>query len=100
MTLDISKTLEGMTLTVELGGRLDASTAWQLGDEILSSLDGVDELVIDMGDLIYISSAGLRILLRAQKALEGQGAMVVRNVGPDVMDVFTITGFSEYLTIA
>ena len=97
MTID--KNLSGSALTISLTGRLDTATAPQLESELKRSVAGVTELCFDFAGLEYISSAGLRVLLSAQKAMNKQGSMVVRNVNPIVRDVFDITGFSDFLTI-
>ncbi|MGI6193097.1 MAG: STAS domain-containing protein [Christensenellales bacterium] len=95
----ITKTLEDKSLTVKLEGRLDTSTAPQLDEELNASLDGVTELVLDMTDLAYLSSAGLRSILAAQKRMNRQGSMTVRGVCPAIMEVFEMTGFVDILTI-
>ena len=97
--MTITKKLNGSTLTVFLEGRLDTGTAPHLEAELNSSLSGVSELIIDMEQLSYITSAGLRVLLGAQKVMYEQGEMVVRNVNDDIMEVFDGTGFSDVLTI-
>lgn len=95
----ITKTQDGTSLTFVLEGRLDTTTAPQLESELKSSIDGIDKLFLDFASLEYISSAGLRILLSAQKTMNKQGSMVIRNVNEDVMDIFNITGFVDILTI-
>lgn len=95
----ITKTLEDKKLTVKLEGRLDTSTAPQLDAELNGNLDGVTELVLDMTDLVYLSSAGLRSILAAQKRMNRQGSMTVRGVCPAIMEVFEMTGFVDILTI-
>lgn len=95
----INKTKDGTSLTLALEGRLDTTTAPQLESELKSSIDGIDKLFLDFASLEYISSAGLRILLSAQKTMNKQGSMVIRNVNEDVMDIFHITGFDDVLTI-
>ena len=96
--MTITKTQENDTLTLNLQGRLDTTTAPQLEGE-LGALDGVKNLVLDFEGLEYISSAGLRVLLKAQKQMNSQGGMVIRNVNSDIMEVFDITGFSDILKI-
>ena len=86
-----------MTIAVE--GRLDTMTAPQLETVIKEELDGVDNLVFDFSELKYISSAGLRVLLTAQKAMNDQGSMKVVNVNDLVSEVFELTGFSDILDI-
>ncbi len=95
----ISKEAKGSELTVSLDGRLDTSTAPQLEAEFNSSLNGVESLVIDMAKLVYISSAGLRVLLKAQKLMNKQGKMLIKNVSQDIKDIFEVTGFDEILNI-
>ena len=95
----ITKTTEGTSLTLVLEGRLDTMTAPQLESELRSSIDGIDKLFLDFTSLEYISSAGLRVLLSTQKMMNKQGSMVIRNVNEDVMDIFNITGFADFLTI-
>ena len=96
--MTITKTQENDTLTLNLQGRLDTTTAPQLEGE-LGALDGVKNLVLDFEGLEYISSAGLRVLLKAQKQMNSQGGMVIRNVCADINEVFEITGFSDILTV-
>lgn len=95
----ITKTKEGASLTLVIEGRLDTTTAPQLESELRSSIDGIDRLLLDFASLEYVSSAGLRVLLSAQKVMNKQGSMAVRNVSDDVMDVFEVTGFVDILTI-
>ncbi len=95
----ITKTKEGTSLTLVIEGRLDTTTAPQLESELKSNIDGVDKLVLEFSSLEYISSAGLRALLVAQKIMNKQGSMVIRNVNEDVMDIFDVTGFADILTI-
>ena len=97
--LNISKNVEGSKISVALEGRLDTVTAPQLEEELKSSLDGKTDLVIDAAKLEYISSAGLRVLLSAQKIMSKQGSMVVKNVSEEVNEIFEVTGFSDILTI-
>lgn len=97
--MNINKTQDGTTLTIALVGRLDTTTAPSLEAELKSSLNGIETLIIDLAELEYISSAGLRVLLSSQKVMARQGSMVVKNVGESVMEVFDITGFTDILTI-
>ena len=97
--LDIKKTQEGAKLELSLSGRLDTITAPQLEEEIKASIDGVSDLVFDFSDLAYVSSAGLRVLLSAQKSMNEKGSMVVRNVSEEIQEIFDVTGFSDILTI-
>ena len=86
-------------LSLRLDGRLDTSTAPLLENELNDSLDGVTELVLDLEKLEYISSAGLRVILSAQKIMNKQGEMRLTGVTGPVREVFDITGFSDILTI-
>ena len=97
--MEIIKNGNGNALNVALVGRLDTTTAPQLEAELRSSLDGVEKLTLDFEKLDYISSAGLRVVLAAQKVMNKQGDMVICHVNADIMEVFEITGFSDILTI-
>lgn len=96
--MNIIKNAEGAALTIALEGRLDTSTAPQLEAEV-KAITGVTELTMDLAKLEYLSSAGLRVLLAAQKMMNKQGKMVVRNVNETIMEVFEVTGFIDILTI-
>ena len=97
--MTINKTNNGSSLTVAIEGRLDTTTAPQLEAELKDSLDGVVELILDLSGMEYISSAGLRVLLSAQKIMSRQGEMKVTGVCETVMEVFEVTGFSDILNI-
>ncbi len=97
--LTINKTSDGSSLTVALEGRLDTTTSPQLEEELKSALDSVSALVLDMEGLEYISSAGLRVLLSAQKRMNRQGGMKLIHVSDVVREIFEVTGFTEILTI-
>ena len=97
MTLNINK--NGNTATIEIIGRLDTVTAPALDKMINDELDGVTALILDMNALEYISSAGLRVLLSAQKKMQKIGSMKLVGVSEAVMEVFEMTGFSDILTI-
>ena len=97
--MTVTKKAEGSSLTVYLEGRLDTKTAPMLEKELENSLDGVTELTFDIEKLVYISSAGLRVLLSTQKKMRKQGDMVVKNASEEVMEIFDVTGFSDVLTI-
>ena len=97
--MTITKTAEGSALSLALEGRLDTTTAPQLEAEINGSLEGVTNLVMDFEKLEYISSAGLRVLLAAQKIMNKQGEMKLVNVCDDIKEVFEITGFADILTV-
>ena len=97
--LNITKNTNETELTVGLIGRLDTTTAPELEKELKASLDSVTTLVIDMTALDYISSAGLRVLLSAQKTMNKQGEMKVVHVNETIMEIFEVTGFADVLTI-
>ena len=97
--LNIQKTAANGQLVLALQGRLDTATAPALEEELNASLAGVTSLVLDMTALEYISSAGLRVLLSAQKRMNAQGEMKIRSVNETVMEIFEVTGFSDILTI-
>ena len=97
--LNITKTAENGTVTFALSGRLDTATAPELEQTLIASLDGVRELTLDFSNLEYISSAGLRVLLGAQKTMNKQGTMKITHVNASIMDIFEVTGFSDILTI-
>ena len=97
--LNIEKNIHETELTVVLTGRLDTTTAPELEKELRDSLDGVSALTIDMAALEYISSAGLRLLLSAQKVMNRQGEMKVLHVDETILNIFEVTGFSDILTI-
>ena len=97
--LIIQKTIEDGKASFSLEGRLDTTTAPDLEAELKSSLGGVTELAIDLEKLEYISSAGLRVLLSAQKIMSRQGDMKLFHVNETLMEIFEVTGFSDILTI-
>ena len=97
--MEIKKTLEGEKLTVAISGRLDTTTAPELEEALKESMDGISELVIDFTETEYISSAGLRVLLSAQKTMNKQGSMVVTGVNDVIMEIFEVTGFVDILDI-
>ena len=97
--MNILKTSEGTKLTLALEGRLDTTTAPQLEAEVKGALAGVTQLVLDFSQLEYLSSAGLRVLLAAQKLMNKQGEMVIRHVNETIAEVFEVTGFSDILTV-
>ena len=87
------------TKTLALIGWLDTVTAPELEAEISTILPTAESLVLDMEKLEYISSAGLRVILKTQKALTQKAGLKLINVSDDVREVFEITGFSDFLTI-
>jgi anti-sigma B factor antagonist len=97
--MTITKSQNAAELTLTLAGRLDTTTAPQLEAELKQSISGITLLTFDMSALEYISSAGLRVLLSAQKVMNKQGEMLVRGANETVMEVFEVTGFSDVLTL-
>ena len=96
----VEKKSEGNNVTLVLSGRLDTSTAPGLEEEVKTGLEGTEDLVFDLTELDYISSAGLRVLLSALKKMQKQGSMKITNPNESVMEVFEVTGFSDVMTIA
>jgi anti-sigma B factor antagonist len=96
--MTISKKQDEKELVIFIEGRLDSTTAPALDMEV-KALNGVESLVFDLEKLEYISSAGFRILLSAQKKMSKQGDMVVKNVRKDIYELFEVSGFNEILTI-
>ena len=97
--MTINKTQNGNSLTVAIEGRIDTTTAPKLEAELKASLDGITELTMDLSKLDYISSAGLRVLLSAQKMMNKQGEMKVAGANDAVQEIFAVTGFSDILNI-
>ena len=97
--MTIEKKINGETVTLIVSGRLDTQTAPELEAELDSILSGTKELTFDMTNLEYVSSAGLRVILKAQKAMNAQGSMKLTGVNDSIMEVFDITGFLDILTI-
>lgn len=97
--MTIEKNLNGTELTVAISGRLDTATAPRLEAEFKQSISGVEKLVLDFTELEYLSSAGLRVLLTAQKVMNKQGEMVIKNVNATINEIFEVTGFIDILTI-
>ena len=97
--MEIIKERDGSNMTVKLIGRLDAVTAMQLDKDMATALTGVNALTMDLAQLNYVASAGLRILLKTQKKMDRQGSMVIKNVQDSVREVLDMTGFSQFLTL-
>ncbi|MBR5478793.1 MAG: STAS domain-containing protein [Clostridia bacterium] len=97
--MTIEKNLNGTELNVKVVGRLDTTTAPELEGAVMGSLAGVEKLVLDFSELEYLSSAGLRVLLQAQKTMNKQGEMIIKNVNETVSEIFEVTGFADILTI-
>ena len=97
--MTIEKKINGEALTLIVSGRLDTQTAPELENELDSVLADIKELTFDFANLEYVSSAGLRVILKAQKAMNAQGSMKLTGVNDSIMEVFDITGFLDILTI-
>lgn len=97
--MTIEKKMEGTDITLKISGRLDTTTAPELESELDSFISEAKALVFDMNELEYISSAGLRVILKAQKIMNTQGSMKLIGVNESVLEVFEITGFTDILTI-
>lgn len=97
--MNINLNQDEKKVALEVEGRLDTTTAPELEETIANCIEGTEELVFDFANLEYISSAGLRVLLAAQKKMNKQGTMIIRNANDVIMEVFEITGFVDILTI-
>ena len=97
--MTIEKKINNESATLIVSGRLDTQTAPELEKELDAVLSGLKELTFDMTNLEYVSSAGLRVILKAQKAMNAQGSMKLTGVNDSIMEVFDITGFLDILTI-
>ena len=97
--MQITKNVEGSVMSIALEGRLDTMTAPLLESEIQGKLDGITDLQLDFAKLVYISSAGLRVLLSAQKIMNKQGKMTIKNVCAEIKEIFEVTGFSDILSV-
>ncbi|MBP1585347.1 MAG: STAS domain-containing protein [Lachnospiraceae bacterium] len=96
---NVDKKAEDKNLTLSLYGKLDTTTAPELDEVIKNELNGIEELVFDISNLEYISSAGLRVLLAAQKIMTLQGNMVIRGVSEEIAEIFEVTGFDNIFKI-
>jgi anti-sigma B factor antagonist len=96
---NVDKKTEGKNLTLSLYGKLDTTTAPELDEVVKNELNGIEKLFFDISNLEYISSAGLRVLLAAQKVMTVQGTMVIRGVGEEIAEIFEVTGFDNIFTI-
>jgi len=97
--MTIEKNLSGTELNVKVSGRLDTTTAPELEAEVMGAISGVTKLVLNFEALEYLSSAGLRVLLQAQKTMNKQGEMIIKNVNETINEIFEVTGFIDILTI-
>ena len=97
--MTIEKSINGSELTVALDGRLDTVSAPELEVIVRNELVGIETLILEFKNLQYTSSAGLRVILLAQKTMNKQGEMIIKNVAESVMEVFELTGLADLLTI-
>ena len=97
--MKITTNRENEKLTLVVSGRVDTISAPELEKAITENTDGVTELVLDLADMPYTSSAGLRVLLKAQKLMNAKGSMKLIHVGEDVMEILDMTGFAEIMDI-
>ena len=97
--MNIKQKSEGKKVTISITGRIDTSTAPQLQEYLKESMPGVEELILDLAEVDYISSAGLRVILFAQKTMNSQGSMSVSNANKDILEIFELTGFTDILNI-
>ena len=97
--MTIEKKINGAAVTLNIIGRLDTTTAPELETAIDECAAGIEELVLDCSALEYVSSAGLRVILKGQKMMNAQGNMKLTHVNEIIMEVFDITGFADILTI-
>ena len=98
--MNITSETNGKQVTFALEGRLDTVSAPELEKVLGANLDGVEELILEFEKLRYLSSAGLRVLLAAQKKMNAQkGSMVIKHVNEMIMEVFEVTGFLDILTV-
>ena len=97
--MEIIRKREGDSLNMALTGRLDTTSSPQLEAELRQVMDEIRELTLDLKDLTYVSSAGLRVFLSAQKVMNKRGEMTIRNAQPQIMEIFDVTGFTDILNI-
>lgn len=97
--MNIEKICNENSITLKVSGRLDTTTAPSLENAVSEAVGSCEYLILDFANLEYISSAGLRVILKAQKAMISKGGMQVQHVGETIMEIFEITGFSDILTI-
>ncbi len=97
--MEINKVIKDGCCKLDLSGRLDTITSPQLEEELKELPENINELILDLKELEYVSSAGLRVFLNAQKSMSAKGKMVLRNVNEEIMEVLDMTGFTQILTI-
>ena len=97
--MEFKKEVEGTKISYYVSGRLDTNTAPVLNNDLTESLEGMTELVLDLKDLEYISSAGVRVLLSAYKIMSKRSGMILRNLPDMVREVLSVTGLLDFFTI-
>ena len=97
--MNLSSNRENDKLTITVSGRVDTTGAPELEQYIFANTEGVTELILDLAEMSYTSSAGLRVLLKAQKLMNQNGSMKLIHVQEDVLEIFDMTGFTDILTI-
>lgn len=97
--MNVEKVCNGNEMTLCVNGRLDTTTAPSLETAVMEVVAGCESLVLDLAGLEYISSAGLRVILKTQKIMMSKGGMKVQHVNETIMEIFEITGFTDILTI-
>ena len=97
--MKLNKEMNGKELTIEIEGRVDTITSPELDQMINDSAKNAESLVLDFANVEYISSAGLRVLLKAHKAMSKKSGMTIKNAGEDIQEIFEITGFTDILNI-
>ena len=97
--MNIEKIYNGNELTIKLDGNLDTLSFPQYEQEVIPELENAQSLVLDFANLHYLSSAGLRVILITQKKMENKGGMIIRNVNPEILNIFKMTGFDTFLNI-
>ena len=97
--MNIKQKKENKVVTLSISGRVDTNTSPELLECLKEVMPGAEELVLDLEGVDYVSSAGLRVILFAQKTMNSQGSMKVINVNQDIMETFELTGFTDILNI-
>lgn len=97
--MDVIKRIDKDVVIAEIFGRVDTSTAPKMEDEICNSTNGINEIILDCKNLEYISSAGLRVVLKLHKMMHNRKGLKLTNVGANIVEIFDIVGFSDILCI-
>ena len=97
--MTVSKETNGKTMTVTAEGRIENTSAEEFEQEVMSDIEGIEELILDLSGIDYISPAGLRVILSLQKTMNDQGSMKVTGVNENVKDIFDVTDFTDILSI-